>query len=241
MNKGSAVQLPGKAVSSKELETPGFGFFVPLESASLSENRAEDTKNTTDDGQNTEIVSRTREFNTHLQDNPQDIETWLAFAKFQEETVEHRESTVSTFSESGNAKHMKSSIVLVEKKVAILEKALEQNPSSVELIITYLELCSEIWETEKLVEKWKRVIFTQPNKALLWKHYLCFVQSRYAAFSVSKVQSAYHKCMTTLSSIQEGTFTSHQAEGDIEKDMLDLFIQMCQFFRQSGIAKSNNL
>ena len=196
---------------------------------------AEETQNTSQGGnaQENEIVQRTGEFNKLLRENPQDIATWLAFAKFQEESIHN--AAGSTFIESENEKRRKASRVVTEKKIAVFERALEHNSSSVELIVSHLELCSEIWETEKLVQRWKKVVFTHPNKTLLWKHYLLFLQSHYSAFSFPKAFGAYHKCLTTLSSIKEGTFTSHLAEGDIEGDMLELFVQMCQFLKQSGI------
>lgn len=181
-----------------------------------------------------ESLQRTRELNKILRDNPQDIQTWLTLVDFQEEIVRKEDSVKSSFTATGRERRKAATRTIIEKRIAVFEKALQKNPNSVELIVGHLDLCNEIMDAAELVQKWKRVSFVHPNNTLLWRHYLLFIQSRFSVFTFSKVAAVYGKCMSTLSSIKEGTFASHQAEGDLESDMVDLFIRECQFTRQSG-------
>ena len=184
--------------------------------------------------QDFELLEKTAELNKILRENPHDIQAWLDLVNFQEEVVWKEDSVKSSFTATGREKRKAATRTIVEKKIAVFEKALQQNPSSVELIMGHLDLCSEIMEGEELVQKWKKVSFVHPNNITLWYHYLRFVQSRFSVFSFSNTSAVYGKCLSTLSAIKEGTFTSHEADEDIESGILDLFIQQCQFARQSG-------
>ena len=186
------------------------------------------------DSHESEILQKTRELNKILQDNPQDIQTWLALVDFQEEIVRKEDSVNSSFTATGRERRNAATKTIIEKKIAVFQKALQKNPNSVELIVAHLDTCNEIMDAEELVQKWKRVSFVHPNNTLLWRHYLLFMQSRFSVFSFSKTTAVYGKCLSTLSSIKEGTFASHRAEGDLENEMVDLFIRECQFTRQSG-------
>ncbi|KAL9952401.1 hypothetical protein ACROYT_G039651 [Oculina patagonica] len=190
--------------------------------------------NADQDSHESDILQKTRELNKTLHNNPHDIQTWLALIDFQEEIVQTEDSVKSSLTATGREKRKAATRTVIEKKIAVFEKALQKNPNSVELIVGHLGLCNEIMDAEELAQKWKRVSFVHPNNTLLWRHYLLFMQSRFSVFSFSKAAAVYGKCLSTLSSIKEGTFASHQAEGDLESEMLDLFIRQCQFTRQSG-------
>jgi len=215
--------------------------YVPLELSCQDEMVKDDSlrrkveESTADrDSHESETLQKTRELNKILHDNPQDIQTWLALVDFQEEIVRKEDSVKSSFTATGRERRKAATRTIIEKKIAVFEKALQKNPNSVELIVGHLDLCNEIMDAEELVQKWKRVSFVHPNNTLLWRHYLLFMQSRFSVFSFSKTTAVFGKCLSTLSSIKEGTFASHRAEGDLEEEMLDLFIRECQFTRQSG-------
>ena len=185
-------------------------------------------------------LTKTAELNKFLQENPHDISSWLELANFQEEVVQTEGYVKTSFTATGRERRKASTRTVIEKKIAVFEKALQQNPNSLELIVAHLNLCGEIMDAEELLEKWKKVSFVHPNNTLLWRHYLIFMQSRFSLFSFGKVATIYGKCFSTLSSIKEGTFTSHQAVDDLEVEMLDLFLLHCQFTRQSGKEEYNN-
>lgn len=63
-------------------------------------------------------------------------------------------------------------------------------------------------------------VFLHPNSAPLWRKYLLFTQSYFSSFTVTKVNSAYGKCLSTLSVVRDGKMLSHSAPPGIEDDML---------------------
>lgn len=236
MTLPSTTEKPGQRINLGDVRG-----YVPLEVPYQDEMAKDDSdrrkveESTADkDSHESEILQRTRELNKILHDNPQDIQTWLALVDFQEEIVRKEDSVKSSFTATGRERRKAATRTIIEKKIAVFEKALQKNPNSVELIVGHLDLCNEIMDAEELVQKWKRVSFVHPNNTLLWRHYLLFMQSRFSVFSFSKIAAVYGKCLSTLSSIKEGTFASHQAEGNLESEMVDLFIRECQFTRQSG-------
>ncbi|XP_032240468.2 nuclear exosome regulator NRDE2 [Nematostella vectensis] len=212
--------------------------YVPLDLPSggnEANNRQVNAENLNDEGGTMEEYTShyTSELNKKLRENPHDIAAWLELVDHQQEVVSKGQLRAG-FTEALNEKKKRNQAVITEKQISVLEKALEQNPSSEILIHKHLELCSEIWSVEDLRQRWNKVVFTHPNKVNLWHEYLRFTQSRFSSFSFSKAQGAYAKCLSTLLALKEGTFQSHQAQGDIESDMLDVFHQFCLFLKQSG-------
>lgn len=63
-------------------------------------------------------------------------------------------------------------------------------------------------------------MFLHPNSAPLWREYLLFTQSYFSNFTVTKVNAAYGKCLSTLSAVRDGSMVSHPARPGTEEDML---------------------
>lgn len=72
-------------------------------------------------------------------------------------------------------KKMGESSVL-EKKIAIYEKALAYHPNSEELLLGYLECCQKVMEADKLSALWDRIIAQHPGRMRLWKAFIRFHQ-----------------------------------------------------------------
>ena len=228
-----------EVVSFDQTTKSGFGFssnfsYVPVElpTATNGENESTVVEN---EKPVSELLSKTKDLNQKVQENPSDIQSWLALASLQAKQVESSNLTTDTLNKTALEKQKKSCKLSMEKKAAVLAKAVEKNPSCADLIIAYMDVCSETLSSEAIVEKWKKFLFTQPQKTLLWKHYLMFCQSSFSAFSFSTTLEVYTKCFTTLSAIQSGKFVSHSPEIDMESGMLKIFVQFCQFLMQSGI------
>ena len=216
----------------------GFGFssnfsYVPLE-LPTAVSKEDESSTVENEKPVSELLSKTKELNQKVRENPNDIQSWLALADLQAQQVESRNLTADSLNRSALEKQKKSSKLSMEKKTAVLEQAVQKNASCVDLIIAYMNACSEILSSEAILEKWKRFLFIQPQKTLLWKHYLMFCQSSFSAFSFSATLEVYTKCFTTLSAIQSGKFVSHSPEIDIESGMIEIFVQFCQFLMQSG-------
>ncbi|XP_020569349.1 protein NRDE2 homolog isoform X1 [Oryzias latipes] len=182
------------------------------------------------------VAGKTEEFNRHLREHPSDTQQWLQFIQYQDELG------ASVFggneglqgSESSECKSKSSYKAVLEKKLSIAERAVAINPTCISLQLERLRICQELWEPSVLAKEWKKLVFLHPNSAPLWRRYLLFIQSYFSNFTVSKVNSAYGKCLSTLSAVLDGSMVSHSALPGTEEDMLDLFIQQCQFLRQAG-------
>lgn len=184
------------------------------------------------DRENAALKARVEEFNRRVRENPWDTQLWMAFVAFQDEVM--RSPGIYALGEGEQEKHRKSLKLLLEKKLAVLERAIESNPGSVELKLAKLQLCSEFWEPSALAKEWQKLLFLHPNNTSLWQRYLSFCQSQFGTFSVSKLHSLYGKCLSTLSAVKDGSMLSHPVLPGTEEAMFGLFLQQCHFLRQAG-------
>ncbi|XP_035529629.1 nuclear exosome regulator NRDE2 [Morone saxatilis] len=181
------------------------------------------------------LAGRTEEFNRRLREQPSDTQLWIKFIRYQDELSATVFGGEEEQQGSDSAERRKSSHrAVLEKKLSITERAVATNPSCIALQRERLRICQELWEPSLLAKEWKKLVFLHPNSAPLWREYLLFTQSYFSNFTVSKVNSAYGKCLSTLSAVRDGSMVSHPALPGIEEDMLDIFTQQCHFLRQSG-------
>ncbi|KAI4804197.1 hypothetical protein KUCAC02_025831 [Chaenocephalus aceratus] len=194
-----------------------------------------DRVQTSSTGQNAALAGRTEEFNRRLREQPGDTQLWIQFIRYQDELSAAVFGGEAEQQGSEAVEHRKSSYrALLEKKLSIAERAVSTNHSCIALQLERLRICQELWEPSALAKEWKKLVFLHPNSAPLWREYLLFTQSYFSIFSVSKVNSAYGKCLSTLSAVHDGSMVSHPALPGLEEDMLDIFTQQCHFLRQSG-------
>ncbi|XP_036986114.2 nuclear exosome regulator NRDE2 isoform X2 [Artibeus jamaicensis] len=178
------------------------------------------------------LKAKVEEFNRRVRENPRDIQLWMAFVAFQDEVM--KSPGLYAVEEGGQEKRKRSLKLILEKKLAILERAIESNQSSVDLKLAKLQLCAEFWEPATLLREWQKLIFLHPNNTALWQKYLLFCQSQFSTFSVSKIHSLYGKCLSTLSAVKDGSIVSHPELPGTEEAMFALFLQQCHFLRQAG-------
>lgn len=158
-------------------------------------------------------------YNRTLRENPNDINLWLEFVDFQSQALEAE--VVATSTKDRRQIKIKNS-VLIGKKLAILEKAVSLNPSSVELAVYRLRLSEELWENSKVESEWKNLAFVHPNSILMWKCYLLYAQSNLQTFTSSHVTSLYVRCLSILHRISDGEFKSHKAPENLEISMIGM-------------------
>uniref|UniRef100_A0A8B9C224 NRDE-2, necessary for RNA interference, domain containing n=1 Tax=Anser brachyrhynchus TaxID=132585 RepID=A0A8B9C224_9AVES len=177
------------------------------------------------------LMTKVEEYNKKVRENPRDINAWMEFVSFQDELMRGPSPYASMGEQEVRRKSLK---LILEKKLAILERAIESNPSNVDLKLARLKVCAEFWEPPALIKEWQKLIFIHPNNPELWKKYLLFCQSQFSTFSVSKINGLYGKCLTTLAAVQDGSMVSHPPLPGTEEAMLAIFIQQCHFLRQAG-------
>ncbi|KAM7376652.1 hypothetical protein PAMP_006374 [Pampus punctatissimus] len=181
------------------------------------------------------LSMRTEEFNRQLREQPADTQLWIKFIRYQDELSAAVFGGEEEQQGTDSAEHRKSSYrAVLEKKLSIADRAVATNPGCIALQLERLRICQELWEPSVLAKEWKKLVFLHPNSAPLWREYLLFTQSYFSNFTVAKVNSAYGKCLSTLSAVRDGSMVSHPALPGIEEDMLDIFTQQCHFLRQCG-------
>ncbi|KAM9555706.1 nuclear exosome regulator NRDE2 isoform 1-T1 [Guaruba guarouba] len=178
-----------------------------------------------------DLMMKVEEHNKKVRENPGDINAWMEFVSFQDELM----GGPGPYAGKGEQEVRRKSLkFILEKKLAILERAIESNPSNVDLKLARLKICTEFWEPPALIKEWQKLVFLHPNSPELWKKYLLFCQSQFTTFSVSKINSLYGKCLTTLAAVRDGSMVSHPLLPGTEEAMLAIFVQQCHFLRQAG-------
>ena len=182
--------------------------FIPL-SASGPDNitcHDSDRSTCTAEDHGTDLIGRKKsvELNKLLADNPRDIGSWL-------ELVRCQVSEVSSDSLSRGSTPDKVASAVADIQAAILDRALEKNPSSIELKLVQLEVCHGRWEVENIAAEWKKLVFQHAGDPYVWKQYLHYVRSSFRTFSTTRVTSAYVRAISTLRGARDGTLLSHKA------------------------------
>jgi tetratricopeptide (TPR) repeat protein len=176
------------------------------------------------------LSQMTGEYNRSLLEDPHNVSLWLEFLAFQDQQVEW-----DNLPGEVSAGHKQRA--LRERKIAILERALEQNPKSEDLLIGHMTLVQQTWPNEKLIRKWKDIVFVHPNRPRLWLGYIQFCQANFSSFGTSSLISLYRKCITTLSAVCRGTLQSHPPLPNTASYLLAIFSLFCHFLRQVGLTE----
>ncbi|XP_064638340.1 nuclear exosome regulator NRDE2-like isoform X2 [Lineus longissimus] len=182
---------------------------------------------------------RTEDFSRCLREKPYDIQMWLEFVKFQDEVLE---CEMAAERDSGAKSNKgKKQVFLVEKKQAVIDKALQKNPNNVKLQLTKLELHSNVWDSDTMMKEWETLVLSHIGDVTLWKEFLLFVQSSFSRFSVSKVIKQYTMCMRTLRDLQlrKPKYQHVAVPKDIDQHILGIFLQFCYFLKQAGFAEKS--
>eukprot|EP00048_Salpingoeca_helianthica_P004045 m.73175 g.73175 ORF g.73175 m.73175 type:complete len:1053 (+) comp13027_c0_seq1:17-3175(+) len=170
---------------------------------------------------------RTREFNELLRQHPRDPVLWRRYIDFQDEAFED-----GTFTLSG------ATAVILDRKIAIYEKAIAQLPDDADLLADYLELCRRKLDPEALAAKWKHVLFTNAGRPGLWRTYLDFVTSEFVTYRTAACIPHFQKCIDTMRAIRNGTFASHRLPpGPAELAMLHAAFDAAVLWRETGFGE----
>ena len=174
----------------------------------------------------------TGDYNSSLLEQPHNVTLWLEFLAFQDQLLEWGHLPGESTENMARKKR-----ALTERKISIYERALKLNPMSEELLVGHMKLIQEIWSTDKTIKKWKDIVFHQPNKPLLWLNYIHFCQNNFSSFGTSSIISLYKKCITTLSSILQGTLKSHLPLPNTSSYLVAIFSLYCNFLKQVGLTE----
>lgn len=167
------------------------------------------------------IYNKTQEFNKWLRENPSDIDKWIEFVNFQDEL-------------SSEKIDGKLEVAVWEKKLSVIEKALESNPKCVRLSIEKLKILANLWEPDKVNSEWKQLTFIYPNSILVWYSHIQFSKTQISYFSQSKTSKIYQKLISIMNKMNEGTFMSHSPPERLPSEMIAVITSYCQFIKEIG-------
>lgn len=165
------------------------------------------------------VLEKVAYYNKRLYSESHNVSLWLEFVSFQETFLEKHgkmmlDDNVQLLSFRG----------VLEKKVAILDKAIESNPHSLDLKVARLKLCHDLWEPNKVQESWEKLLSKHSTDCNLWKNYLLQRQCNLTTFSVLKVTKLYHKCFKCLLEAQNSESCSQIFKNTLNKNLLGKYI-----------------
>ncbi|KAJ8646889.1 hypothetical protein MRB53_008637 [Persea americana] len=216
----------------KSLAVPGE--FIPLiESASSREqcNNESVTKIEIEESWDDEVLRKTKEFNKMSREFPHDEKVWVAFAEFQDKIA-------------GRQQQKAARLQMLEKKISILEKAVEVNPDNEDLLLCLLKACQSRDNTEVMMERWEKILRQHSGSCKLWKEFLLICQGEFSRFRVSDVRKFYACAIRSLSAACSKLCRQvHQTDKlqlkdpallQLELGLVDVFISLCRFEWQTG-------
>ncbi|RLM80581.1 hypothetical protein C2845_PM12G28500 [Panicum miliaceum] len=204
--------------------------FVPLDAQSLSVKRTT-VEQELEESWEDEILRRTREFNKMSRERPNNEKVWLAFAQFQDKVASTQPQKAAR-------------LQTTERKISILEKAVELNPDNEELLLCLLKSYGERDSTENLLGKWEQVLTKHPDSCKLWKQYLLLCQGEFSRFKVSEIRKSYVYAVQALSAactklcrqVNENMDPKSPSSSlaQLELGLVDIFVNLCRFEWQTG-------
>ncbi|CAM8981084.1 unnamed protein product [Rhodiola kirilowii] len=209
--------------------------FVPLEyaksSSDVGDAGAFPGTSTVEESWEDEVLRKTKEFNIKTREHPHDVQAWLDFAEFQDK--------VASMQPQKGAR-----LQTLEKKISILEKAVELNPENEELLLRLLQTYKKRDTPDVLIGRWERVLVDHSNSCKLWTEFLHVVQQGFSRFKVSDTRKMYAHAIQALSAactrlyrqVTHGStlLSEDPALIQLELGLVDIFVSLCRFECQAG-------
>ncbi|CAJ1952201.1 unnamed protein product [Sphenostylis stenocarpa] len=178
-----------------------------------------------------EMLNKTREFNKLTREHPHDEKVWVAFAEFQDKIA-------------GMQRQKGARLQTLEKKISILEKAVELNPDNEEMLLCLLKAYQMRDSSEVLVARWEKILLKHSGSSKLWREFLLIVKRNFSRFKVSDVRKMYVHAIEALSAscskhsrqVLQGADPSSPDPVivQLELGLVDIFLSLCRFEWQAG-------
>lgn len=169
-------------------------------------------------------LKRVAELNQKVYDSPGSVRTWLELVEIQ---LDHEEDASDPD---------RRRLVLLEKQITIVERAIAANAGNLRLRLLLAGLRE--YATELLVggggvatmttlqqkdlvhREWSQLVFTAPQFVAVWRGFLTHLRGRFATFgdhgetgpasAFVRIDRVYKRALTTLSGIVSGRILSHK-------------------------------
>ncbi|XP_032673473.1 nuclear exosome regulator NRDE2 [Odontomachus brunneus] len=166
-----------------------------------------------------EQKSKIKEYNEQLTENPYNVECWIHYIDFQD--------TLASYQRHQLPKDTYRSTVL--KKLSIVEKALEKNGNSNELLKLKLRFMSELTPSDELSNQLETLVNKDSGNIVLWQHFIMITQGSVAMCTVPRVLDLYSRCFSVLRQRSRTNPSLYDAQ------LLQMLHQCLTFLRHTGL------
>ncbi|CAA6664727.1 unnamed protein product [Spirodela intermedia] len=208
--------------------------FIPLVEPEVTHERYDSemvSKTEIEESWEDEMIRRTREFNKKTRDFPHDERIWMEFADFQDKI-------------SRTQPQKAARLQTLEKKISILEKAVELNPENEELLLSLLHAYQKRDNGDVLIERWVKILMHHSGSYRLWIEFLHVCQADFSKFKVTDIRKHMlmlsKLCLLRATNFIRQTAKSERTDPDLvqlEYGLVDIFISLCRFEWQSGFRE----
>lgn len=132
------------------------------------------------------VLRKTREFNKLTREYPHNEKGWLDFADFQDK--------VASMQPQKGAR-----LQTLEKKISILEKAVEVNPDNEELLLSLMNAYRSRDSIDILIARWEKILVQHSGSWKLWREFLLVVQGEFSRFKIPEMRKIYANAIRALS------------------------------------------
>ncbi|XP_039281591.1 uncharacterized protein LOC111046215 [Nilaparvata lugens] len=173
-----------------------------------------------------EILERTSRFNKQLAEEPNNVDLWMQYIKFQDTTLKYQPVTAS-FSSA------RKKLAIADKKLAIVEKALSLNPLCEQLLKEKMHLAELVYPPGKLKQEALDMLNKDPTNGVLWRCVIHSSQYSLAQCTVPGTQLAYAQALERLHHARRGS--TQESGARISTSMIELLFECMLFMRQAGL------
>lgn len=208
IDKHDAIESKPCDIKSSHSVTDSVDAFIPIASK-------EETDGFPEGDYQGHLIERTREFNTKTRDHPHDIQIWLEFAAFQTETADILRSAGVHVSKQS----------YWEKRLEVLERALQCNPGSDVLALEMLKIAEKVKTRDEVNRLWRTALMSATagaSSVSLWESFL-HRQRKHENFNAIVVSKCYLAAVTTF-----------RRECDKEGDLVSILIECIRFHLECG-------
>uniref|UniRef100_A0A1I7XTV7 DAO domain-containing protein n=1 Tax=Heterorhabditis bacteriophora TaxID=37862 RepID=A0A1I7XTV7_HETBA len=172
-----------------------------------------------------DLELRRRIINIQLSKEPKNVDLYLKFLELEDEIFErNRERGIQ------NSDHN----ALRERKLAIVDVAIKNNPRDPELRIRKIDIMKDSNDLDDLVAQWDKLLNVFVNSCDIWEKYLDAIQYDSKMYSFSRMEKAFDRCIDKLGNILKGIIRSHTPEEGTASFLLSVYIRRLRWWIESG-------
>lgn len=172
-----------------------------------------------------DLSKTTAEYNRMLTVDPNDIDVWLNYVNFQDVKFQYEKYTCK-------GSHAKALRVKAERQLAILDKALANNPKCDKLFREYLRIANTAFPADELYSFLEKLIRKDRGNIILWQG---FIESRQCSMShctAPIVLKLYTDCLSILHKLRRNAQLERHV---LEENILRMLYQCGLFLKQAGL------